>query len=50
MHYAYSIKRLTPTSAVVESDGFLCENERQRMTQKNGAFDNPLDVFVRQFI
>jgi len=24
----------TPTSAVAESGGFLCDNERQRMTQK----------------
>jgi len=37
---------LTPTSAVAERDGFLCDNERQRMTQKNGTFGNPLDVFV----
>jgi len=35
-----------PTSAVAESDGFLCDNERQRVTQKNGAFGNPLDVLV----
>lgn len=36
----------TPTSAGAKSDGFLCDNERQRMTQKNGAFGNPLDVPV----
>ncbi len=38
--------RLTPTSAVAKSDDFLCDNERQRMAQKNGAFGNPLDVLV----
>ena len=42
----FSILQLTPTSAVAESDGFLCDNERQRMTQKNDAFGNPLDVLV----
>jgi len=25
---------------IAKSDGFLCDNERQRMTQKNGAFGN----------
>ena len=44
------IDALTPTSAVAKSDGFLCDNERQRMTQKNDAFGNPLDVFVRHFV
>jgi|GEM_PF-6546909 len=37
---------LTPTSAVAESGGFLCDDERQRITQKNDAFGNPLDVLV----
>jgi len=42
--------RLTPTSVVAESDGFLCDNGAKRHTQKNGAFGNPLDVIVRTFI
>jgi hypothetical protein len=37
---------LTPISAVAESAGFLCDTERQRITQKNGAFGNQLDVLV----
>ena len=42
----YFFSNLTPTSAVAKNDDFFCDNERQRMTQKNGAFGNPLDVLV----
>jgi hypothetical protein len=40
-------RHITPISAVAESGGFLCDTERQRITQKNGAFGNQLDVLVR---
>ena len=46
IYFCIVFPSLTPTSAVAESDGFLCDNERQRITQKNGAFGNPLDVLV----
>jgi hypothetical protein len=37
---------ITPTTAVDESDGFLCENEAERNGTKNDAVGNPLDVLV----
>ena len=42
----FHVRNLTPTSAVAESDDFLCDNRAPASNTKNGAFGNPLDVLV----